>query len=207
MIWLCDNDVIQKLATCDLIEHALELECPPPACFILPTAKLKYHVAKPDAGRRKYGEETFRRISDFLLRCEVISEAPPLDLLSRLQVGSIDAGEAILYAVGSLRNDASIVVTGDKNSIRKLSCTPSCSDVACRLRRRILCFEHLVLRMIDFHGFDEIKRRCVCGMESDKVLQVAFGSGDLATEKSALEGLTYYYNELKQSAGELLCLA
>ncbi len=68
LICLADNDIIHKLAACDLLDDALTaLDLDRQDVYVLPTAKHKFGVTKdPTKAEKKYGAEIFARIRDFL---------------------------------------------------------------------------------------------------------------------------------------------
>ena len=69
MICLADNDIIHKLAACDLLDDVLvALSLRRTDVYVLPTAKYKFRVTPRGSvqGERRYGAEVFARIRDFL---------------------------------------------------------------------------------------------------------------------------------------------
>ena len=100
MICLADNDIVKKLAICNLLDEAMiALGVSPAEILVLPTARFKLGVAKnPDKSRSQLGIETFDRLKSFLDKVGVIHSAPPADE-QRLFDGAldIDTGEAILF--------------------------------------------------------------------------------------------------------------
>ena len=53
-------------------------------------------------------------------------------------------------------------------------------------------------------GFERLRSRGCQGMEKDKVLQVAFGSGLATAGKAAMEAIHFYWQKLRVEAGGLL---
>ena len=81
MICLADNDIVKKLAVCNLIDEAVSaLGVSLDEIRVLPTALYKLDVSKhPDKARANLGIETFRRLASFLNSVGVIDVVPPPD--------------------------------------------------------------------------------------------------------------------------------
>ena len=100
MICLADNDIVKKLAICNLLDEALNtLGVSHREILVLPTARFKLGVAKnPDKARSQLGSETFDRLKAFLDRVGVIDVAPPPEEQQLFNDAlEIDTGEAILF--------------------------------------------------------------------------------------------------------------
>ncbi len=67
MICLADNDIVKKLAICNLLDEALgALGVSHREILVLPTARFKLGVSKnPDKARSQLGVETFDRLKYF----------------------------------------------------------------------------------------------------------------------------------------------
>src|SRR5215510_848162 len=69
VICLVDNDVIYKLAMCNMLDDSIAaLDLAMTNAYVLPTAKYKFGVAikRLGIGERRYGAEVFARIRIFL---------------------------------------------------------------------------------------------------------------------------------------------
>lgn len=208
MIPLCfDNDVVSKLASCDLIDLAmLALDADHSVVSILSTLKHRFGIT--DSKRRlkiemQIGASAFSRIAEFHSR---VSELPAVnpDLLSPFDdLQAIDVGEALLFAFGAATPEL-LVVTGDKRSLRCLGSNEKCKEVAAMLTGRVMCFEQLIKLIIEKCGFDEVKRRVVPAVECDSGLRAAFGSGLDAEEHQVIRVLDSYIEEMRNATGTLL---
>lgn len=198
-----DNDVIHKLAACDLLTeavHALDVT----TASVLPTARYKFYLNKPDKGVKRYGELVYERISGF------VADANPLDAeldASHLEtlngVLGIDQGEAILFASASQLPDEALL-TGDKRSLIALAEAPSCGAICTELAGRVLCLEQIVQQVISVCGFEHVRARIAPSVACDTVLQIVFRDGLVTTEANATEGLRSYVGDLRGKTGRLL---
>ena len=199
MVCLSDNDVILKLAACNLLDDVWGgLGVSKTDVYVLPTAKHKLGVSKnPKWAQERFGNETFSRLRDFFLWARDIDvEIDQADLQSLLEVEGIDSGEAVLFAA-SASLEASRILTGDKRSLRALASDLSCRPVAARLVGRVICFEQIVKNAIGNLGFAEVLNRVLPGLDCDTALRAAFGSGKEATEVNVVDALDRYIVELR----------
>jgi len=102
VICLADNDIIYKLAACDLLDNALAaLSLARTDVYVLPTAKYKFRITQRSSaqGERRYGAEVFVRIRDFLASVRELNvPGLPEELQLLAGVDGIDPGEAVLFA-------------------------------------------------------------------------------------------------------------
>ena len=68
----------------------------------------------------------------------------------------------------------------------------------------MICFEQIVMRIINRFGFDHVRSRIVPASDCDTALRAAFGSGLEATEESVMHCLTAYVEYLRHETGPLL---
>ena len=129
MICVADNDIVKKLAICNLLDEAVgALGASHAEMLVLPTARFKLGVAKnPDKARARLGNETFDRLSSFLSKVGVIDTMPPPDEQKLFDDAfDIDTGEAILFLRnGPLRR----MPRGDRRQKK-----PSCTVCSCKCR-------------------------------------------------------------------------
>ena len=120
MIVLADNDVILKLAHCDLLTDLPELlGKPAEQVFVLPTARHQLVPKKAAKALAKCGNEaTLGRVKDFLAVANDIPAIQDTGLLATLGgIDKIDDGEALLFAAAvELPNP--VLMTGDRNALR-----------------------------------------------------------------------------------------
>jgi hypothetical protein len=115
VICLSDNDIIHKLAACDLVEEALvALGFSYGDVFVLPTAKHKFGLTKnATKAAQRYGTEVFARIRSLLHRVrEIEIELPVVEMQALAEVEGIDPGEAVL-CVATISTNDSLMATGD----------------------------------------------------------------------------------------------
>ena len=170
---LSDNDVILKLAACDLLDDTLAvLNISTDNVYVLPTAKFVLAHAI-----QAYSSVVSARVTQFLESVQTIDwEISPEEVLLFQDTLGIDAGEAILYsATGALQNF--IVATGDKVSLKALAKESACQHIAARLAGRVICLEQIIQLCIGRAGFDTIKSKIVPARRCDKALKAIFGSG------------------------------
>lgn len=208
MICLADNDIILKLACCDLVAEAVTaLGVTAADVFVLNTAVHKLlSPKKPDKGRVKPGEPEYARLEAFFAAVKVVDAVPaPDEQLAFNDVLGIDTGEAILFSA-TAAYPGSLLATSDKRSLVALAGAGGdvCRRVCERMAGRVICFEQTLLRVIDAAGFDLVRTRAVPARNCDTALRSVFGSGLEATEDSVRGGLTSYVTDLKRQTGGLL---
>jgi hypothetical protein len=204
VIVIADNDVLKKLACCDLYKEFSEaFEVSFREIYILNTAK---HVLRSKRIRKQLDEGSFQRLSVFLDAVQVITAAPdPDEQVALTEEQGIDAGEAVLFSVTHPIKNA-LLATGDKRSLGSLakSVDKVCRRLCKKLAGKVVCFEQILLKILDGEGFDSVRDNLVLGRECDKVLAVILGSGLDASEATIREGLTSYIEDLRRQTGSLL---
>ena len=206
MILLADNDVILKLARCDLYsEFFPAFGVTENDLRILITAR---HVLTSGRIRKRCDDASFLRLKAFLDSVQDIVTSPDEnEMIALTEQPRIDTGEVVLFSVCP-RIPNSFIATGDKRSLTGLAeaskSHPICSNLYTRLTGRIICFEQIVLRILDHCGFEMVRTRLISGRESDKVLAILLGSGLDASEASVRAGLESYIDNLREESGTLL---
>lgn len=207
MICLADNDIVHKLAACDLLDDALAaLSLARTDVYVLPTAKYKFRITPRSSaqGERRYGAEVFARIRDFLASVRVLNvPGLPEELQLLAGVDGIDPGEAALCAA-TAQFSQYLLATGAKNSLRALALNSVCRPIAQRLCGHVICFEQIVKRIIQHCGLSYVQDKVIPARACDTALRVAFWSGFDATEASVLAVLDSYINELRSLSIDLL---
>jgi hypothetical protein len=207
VICLADNDIIHKLAACDLLDEVLTaLNLARTDVYVLPTAKYKFRITSRSAaqGEHRYGAAVFARIRDFLASVREINVPGLFEEIQLLAgVDGIDSGEAVLFAA-TAQFDQYLLATCDKNSLRALVSTPDCHSIAQRLCGHVMCFEQMVKRVIQHCGFSYVQDKVIPARACDTALRVAFGSGIEATEAAVLTILDSYINELRSLSIDVL---
>jgi hypothetical protein len=206
MIFLSDNDIIHKLAACDLLTDAwAALGLNLCDVYVLPTAKHKFGLTKTsDNAEKRYGIDILTRIRSFLSEArEIDFEVPAADLQLLAKVDGIDAGEAVLYAAAVQSQDYRLA-TGDKRSLRALASEVICRPIAERLSGRVVCLEQIVRESIQHCGFEHVKLKVLPALSCDTALRAAFGSGVNAAPTNVLQALDAYIAELRSLPVSLL---
>ncbi|MEK6299076.1 MAG: hypothetical protein AABO41_00010 [Acidobacteriota bacterium] len=204
---MADNDVIFKLAACDLLDRALHvLGLFRDDVFVLNT--IKYQLQKQRSRTKleaKYGPEGVKRALEFVLSVhEIESEPDPNDLATLVAIEDIDSGEAVIFATTTSSAD-SILLMGDKRALTALCSADSCSSICARLNGRIFCFEQ-VISLLCAADFDGAKANIVSALSCDIVLQIAFAGQLDATLEDVNDGLNSYIADLRSKTGELLII-
>lgn len=209
MIVLADNDVLFKLAQCDLFaEFLAAFELTTTEVMVLP--RVRFSILKPKRYSKRVGDDVFDRLKAFLASVSVIHIEPDLMYFTALSLQTdknIDAGEAALFAICPVIENSSIV-TGDKKSLTGLTEAGTTDDVCAKLcsklAGRVFCFEQVLEKIIDRIGFDVVRGRLVRGRECDRGLTQWLGYDSDATEACFREGLKSYLNEARRTSGRLL---
>lgn len=202
-----DNDIVSKLASCDLLDEAItSLESQNPFVRILSTFKHRFGITNEKRRaviEQQIGKPAFERIVAFQ---EAVREVEPAreDLLLLLDdLAGIDTGEAQLFAAASEVPNA-LVVTGDKRSLRCLAKAEVCKPIVRSLTGRVVCFEQVIKRVIAVTTFDRARRKIIPGVACDTALQVAFGMGLDAQESNVIGSLDRYIEDLRNETSCLL---
>ncbi|MGW8464438.1 hypothetical protein [Pseudomonas sp. CLCA07] len=190
MILLTDNDILVKLAQCDLIDEALAVfQCGLGDCYVLDSAKHSLYLNDADkcVSRRVGSYQSYDRLCNLVQSCRVLGAADEdFDFMDELlQIDSIDDGELLLlmHAFSLYKNQQPYsFTTGDKRAL--VGILMSGSDRAKQiLFQRVECVESIVLKAIQIYGFTHISTKLiqaqalVAAEKYDKVLRMAFGVG------------------------------
>lgn len=205
MILFCDNDILHKLAVCNLLDDAVEaLEVTPKDVYVLPTAKHKFGVTGDRCkAERKYGREVFHCISRFLANASEIQKESPDELRQLEDVVNIDPSDAILITATAGYSDF-LLATGDKRLLKALAANLCCRRIAERIARHVVCLEQIIKRSIQQFGFDHVKDKVVPAVDCDNALRAAFGSGLSATQENVMRTLDAYIIELRSLEIDML---
>ncbi len=197
-----DNDIVHKLSRCNLFQESLQvLGCDIASVRVLDTLEHRFRLNKPqEKAIAKCGDqETVDRMRAAVKAAGTIPLPTDADLLDELMaIDRMDLGEARMI-VSALETNGVILLTGDKKAIRALMASASFSE---RLRERFICLEQIMLWLIREFGFPLVHARVFPARECDNVLKTAFSSS--STEKTALEALHYYLDDLRKDTGDLL---
>lgn len=201
---LIDNDALLKLARYGLLDAVVETFCcSSHVVRVLATAKYSLLPAK-NRLRQCKDEDSALKLEDFLKRSaslDIVDASPALlDTLNAIP--SIDAGEALLLAVGASDRET-LIITGDKRALAALSSDPAVSHVANALAGRIMTLE-VVLQQLVEQQFAYTQSCVRSKPDVDKAISNVFGVSAPATIDSVHEGLTSYIEHLRGLTGALL---
>ena len=209
MIYLTDNDIVEKLAIRDLLDDALTaFDATRGDVYVIPTLKYRIGIGRPYLKVvTRLGETVATRLVEFLGSVQEINTYSEEDhqLLESLDdsVG-IDPGEIVLLSATAIHSDY-FLLTGDKRCLRAVISRPGCADIARRIRGKVVCFEQIICRIIDHFGFDHVKSKVLPALHTrDTALRAAFGSGIHATEDNTRSCLRSYIDELRSLPIDLL---
>lgn len=193
MIVLSDNDVLHKLALCDLLNELLAyLQVPPNQVKVLPTAKFvirKLLSTQPAA---------LAAFNNFLVQAQDIPEVQDLLLLEAIE--ELDVGERQMLAYLVEEPEVTGFVTGDKRAlVRMAEYAMEIAVVDVRLSAvAVLSFESILLGLIGKFGFSHVNAKASTAVQFDGLLCLTFGP--TRNEAHALGALNSYLSDLKQSA-------
>ena len=192
MIVLADNDIVHKLARCELLpELLIWLKAPPAKVWVLPSM--------PFVLRRKLKADTVALacLESFL---KLVKPIPAAAITSMARFEQLDMGKRQMLAI--LVDDAHVtqMVTGDKRALKLIGDIASTDQaLAGRLATaRVDCLESIMLGLIEQFGFAAINFKATRGAKADGVLGISFGAK--RPEAHAVEALTSYLAGVRADA-------
>lgn len=203
MIHLHDVDIVLKLAACGLLgEIPGLLGVDDGQLCVLGTA---VHKIRQMGKQKRYAPAV---VNPAIAFCEAHVDVPDARdeaAFSRLvELGEgMEVGEAVLYSV-ALAHPSSFVVSGDKRAMGRLGRLPAADEIRTALQGRVYCFEELLLRYRERHGFERLRARCCEGLETDGMLKLALPSGLATQEEHVCECIYSHWRSLREKAGGLL---
>lgn len=195
MIVLSDNDVILKLAQCDLIQYLPEIiDENPNDIFVSPTAKFQLLPKNPEKAIKRCGtKEIYERVARFLNDVQVIDEIKNEQLLSELgEIPHIDIGEQQLLA-SCVEKPESLFMTGDKRCLKAvMEHKKIVETVHARLINSVITFESALLLSVKLLGFSNFQTQISQHPKMDGMLNLAMRSTE---DKQVCECLFSYTRE------------
>lgn len=189
MIVIADNDIVHKLALCDLLDELLEwLQVPPNEVLVLPTLKFW--------GRKKLRDYS-TALACFERFLQLTAEIPEATLLNLEKFSSLDSGEQQLMATFIEQTETPQLITGDKRALKQLT-ELSRQDEALygKLNGNVDCLEGIMLELIRQSGFETINTKV--RVEVDGVFRLVFGTG--RTQEHAIEALQSFLGDLRKAS-------
>lgn len=180
MIVLTDNDVILKLAQCDLLNQLSEIiDINEKEIFIGPTAKFQLlSIRNPEKAIKRCGNEViYNNLTTFLERAQIIPEVKNLKILEAIgKVPGIDDGEQQLLA-SSVEHPDSLFMTGDKRCLQAVMDNQDTLEaVHLRMINSVVTFESALLLAIKTVGFETVYEKLQRNPKPDQVLKIAIRS-------------------------------
>ena len=197
MIYFSDVDVVLKLAACGFLPFLPEL-----LGMDAGEIEIQYLVSLRSRLSRSSKKLANLRQEDLEAFCsahQILGASPNLRREQELLQSGLDPGEALLFAEAEATGG--IVVTGDK---RALAAYAKVSTSVERAKIKVVCWEQLLLRVHQLHGYESLRNGCCEGIESDKLLSLAFSSGPATQEGHALEALQSYLGAVKAHSADIL---
>jgi hypothetical protein len=205
VIVLADNDIVLKLAACDLFgEFFTAFATTRSTVQILPTAR---NVLTSKRVQKRLAEAVRLRLTEFLANAPEINVVPSLERREALAEQPRIDDEALLFAACPLLT-GSVLVTGDKRALIALveagASDATCAAVCAELTGRVYCFEQVIERILAVVEFDAIRERLVTARECDGSLALWLGSTLDATADRFADGLQSFLNRARSETGALL---
>lgn len=197
MIVLADNDIILKLAQCDLIDVLPEiLDTQEVEFFITPAAKYQLLPKKPAKALSKCGnEETLARLTAFLETTQTLPAVKDTALLAQLEsIECIDGGEKFLFAA-AVETENPLLMTGDKRALKALlEHQDQLPTVFTALQNAVVTFESAILLAMHKFGFAIVKQKLLGSPKPDGMLKLVLRSE--TGEVDFVEGLCSFSKEI-----------
>lgn len=198
MIYLFDVDIVIKLAACGFLPLLPELcGVSESAIKIQYLASLRYRLNCP---KNKLANTTHQKhLKMFCSKYSMVAASGAVTRQQELLSDGMDPGEALLFAEAEATGG--IVVTGDKRALLDYKQSSTASE---RAKIKVVCWEQLLLRVHQLHGYEALKQGCCDGMFCDKLLSVVFSNGLITPEEHVIEGIWSYLNEVKKHSDDIL---
>lgn len=198
---LADNDIIQKLACCGLLQELLQwLGVPPAEVWVLPS--MRFMLRK----KLRADAAALADLEIFLLQ---VSDLPAADInMLALFPLEMDVGERQMLAILVNTPEVEHMVTGDKRALRLIG--GMCANDPALYQRlnqaRVDCLESIMLALINQFGFEAVNVKVSRGMASgvalgirpDTAMQASFGPKK--SEANSRETLTHYLADVRSDA-------
>lgn len=171
--------------------------------YVLPTAK--HYISNSKNLRIKYSEELLQDILALIKNYQDIPSEFINDeiYLSLTNIDKIDSGERLLFSLNPADKEF-LILTGDKNSIIQLSNQKTIDKIKNEMAGKIVCLEHIVLKLLEVTSFELIETRMrEMDFGGDKTLELVFNQYNLTVE-NARSGLLSFYNDLYRQSNNLL---
>lgn len=193
MLLFTDNDILLKLANCNLLDCFIdELSLSHHEVFLTPKAKFSL---QSQLNKNLSSQEAKDSLSNFLMKVSYIEDPVDDSLIADLiSIPNIDSGEAILFAK-LISTEASFLATGDKRSLKAILEEVELQKFRTHFLNRVYTFESVLLFLLDRKGFLFVSSMISRNPDmNDSVLRMAFGNG--RDEQHARACLNSYSQDL-----------
>lgn len=197
-----DNDIISKLAACDLFLEALSsLKLEESDLRVLSTAQYVFrgrNFKKYPDNIRNYAikiAEKYTKVNQECVNIEIIDDLQKIE--------GIDPGESLLTAA-AFNEESFYLTTGDKRYITALGKATHIEAIQLKLSGRVICLEQVIRRIICSQGFENTLTKVLPARQYDKSLNAIFGSGEKCTQDNVVMSLDAYIEDLRNKSGGLL---
>lgn len=198
MIYFIDVDVVTKLATCGFLPWLPEL-------LGVSEGEIQIHYLSSLRSRlnrqnEKLAKKTHKKhLETFCSKYSMVTGTGNVTREEELLHSGMDVGEAILFA--EAETTGGIVVTGDKRALRDYKRVSTATQ---RSKIKVICWEQLLLRVHQLHGYEALKQGCCEGLSYDGLLRLVFSNGRITPEPDVIEGLLSYLKQVREHSGDLL---
>ena len=206
-----DNDAILKLVACSLFSEAISsLGVSEANLRVLESAE--YVFRKNKKVGKTHPLENIEKATSIVKRCRKIQVFAPTQALEEIllkereqlqAIEGIDPGEQTLI-LATRFEESFYVSTGDKRWTTALINAPQLVEIKKRLMGRVICFEQLILKLIDTQGFEEVLTKVLPATYCDTALKAAFGSREKCTQENVKLALQAYIEDLRKNTNGLL---
>lgn len=183
MIVLSDNDVILKLARCDLLSQLpVIFNQPLEQIFINPAARFQLLPKNPDKAITKCGgQEVYEQVSAFIQTAQDIPEVKDTQLIELLgSIPGIDIGEQLLLA-SCIENPKAIFMTGDRRCLSAIvENQPALDIVHRRLIDAVVTFESSLLLCVNDLTQEHVYANLLKNPAPDGMLRMALSNSGSA---------------------------
>lgn len=196
MVVIADSDCVRKLAYCDFLGEFLQLiQVPPNDIWVLPA--LAYQM------RRKLSAcpEALADFEKFLKRTKSI---PTASVAMLVRFETLDEGEQQIFALMCEIDRIELVVTGDRDAMRKVAALVHKDPSLGALMKdsEIWCFETIIVRLMKRQGLSITRARMERwrrrqGSAMDSAMNTIFT--DACTEQSVYSDLKTRIDALRAS--------
>ena len=175
MIYLSDNDIVEKLAVCDLLDDALAaFDAKRPDVYVIPTLKYRIGGKSRAKAEKRLGAAPVARLLNFIAAVREIQEYSAEDQLLLDDLVGIDPGETILLSATAIHTDF-LLLSGDKRCLKSIATLPECRAIALRIQGRVVCFEQILRRLIQHFSFGHVVCKVVPALNCcDTAMRAAF---------------------------------